>query len=268
MKRILLLLAVLAVALPAFADSITFYGSQAGGPYMGGGATFWTWEHPTGNPAWGTFDGGGALSNGGTFAFNVTGWTGSSTNNIFDYTGGSLSVNWRGTALSGSLSNVVFNSSTGLLTAAFNGYDNSRSMSGSYTQQLNIVSGGNINGYFYTYGNVGRGNVATPVPEPETLGLLGTGLFVIGGLVRRKLKVENLSASADASTSEGGVYARERNFRSRTAPRRRTWGTEREQTVMTHGFSPRNQSSTAAGGVPRFISPTSDDAIAPEVEAL
>ncbi len=192
MKRVLLLLAVVALPLPAFADSITFYGSQASGPYAGGGATYWIWEHPTGNPAWSTFDGEGALSNGGTFAFNVTGWTGSSTNNIFDYAGGSLSANWRGTALSGSLSNVVFNSSTGWLTATFTGYDNSRNITGSYTQQLNIVSGGNISGYLYTNGTVGRGNVAMPVPEPGTLSLLGAGLCVIGRVVRRKLKSGDL----------------------------------------------------------------------------
>ena len=264
MKRLLLLLAVVALGLPAFADSITFYGSQAAGPYAGGSATFWTWDHPTGDPAWVTFDGGGALSHGGGFAFNVTGWTGSSANNIFDYTGGTLSANWRGTALSGSLSNVAFNASTGLLTAAFNGYDNSRSISGSYTQQLNIVSGGNINGYFYTNGTVGRGNVRTLVPEPETLGLLGTGLFIIGGLVRRKRKVESLSASSDISKSEDGVHAARHNLRNRTAARWQVRDAENEASVMTHSISSHNQTSTVGG--PVFMSPNS--VVTPGAEAL
>jgi len=224
MKRVLLLFAVLALALPAFADSITFYGSQAAGPYVGGGATYWIWEHPTGNPGWGTFDGFGALANGGTFAFNVTGWTGSS-NNIFDYTGGSLSANWRGTTLGGTLSNVAFNSSTGLLTANFNGYDNSRYISGTYTQQLNIVSGGNINGYLYTNGNVGRGNVNTPVPEPGTFGLLGTGLLVISGLVRRKQKGDNRLSSPVYGTD--GLDAREGGSWRGMPTRWRVWSDAR-----------------------------------------
>jgi hypothetical protein len=194
MKRVLLLLAVVVFAFPAFADSITFYGSQARGRYVNGGA----------------------LSSENTFAFNVTGRTGSSTNNNIQ-TGGSLSANWTGSVLNGA-----------------------------HSQQLNIVSGGNSKGYRYTYGNVGRGNATTPVPEPETLGLLGTGLFVIGGLVRRKLKVDNLPTSSDVNSSENGPLL----------------------DVMTSLGSPLNQSSTVANGVPVFTSPASDSAIATEVEAL
>ena len=52
MKRVLLLLAVGALALPAFANSIPVYGSHAGGRYMSGGTTTWMAEHSTGNPVW------------------------------------------------------------------------------------------------------------------------------------------------------------------------------------------------------------------------
>jgi len=141
MKRALLLFAVLAFALPAFADSITFYGSLPRGPH------------------------------------------------IFDYMGGSRSANWRGTALSSTLSNLVLNSSTGLLTATSGVYDNRRYITGAYTQQLKIVSRGNLFGNYYTYGNAGSGNVKLTVQEPGTFGLLGIGLVFVGGVVRRKLKV-------------------------------------------------------------------------------
>jgi hypothetical protein len=158
MRRVLSL-AVVALALPAFAGSITFYGSPADAPYVGGGATMWRWEHSTGNPAWGKVHGGGALSKEGAFAFNVTGWTDASTN-IVDYAGGGLFAPQKGSA-----------------------------MSDVHSPRLNLISG-NSNGRLYHNGH-GRSseNVRTTVPEPETLGLLGTGLFFIGGLVRRKMKM-------------------------------------------------------------------------------
>ncbi|MFZ0797600.1 MAG: hypothetical protein WCA13_17695 [Terriglobales bacterium] len=106
---------------------------------------------------------------------------------IFDFTGGSLSPNWTGTALSGTLSNLVFNSSTGLLSATFN--NNSRYLSGGFTRQLNIVSRGTLFGYHHSYGDMGSGNVKMTVQEPETFGLLGIGLVFVGGAARRKLKV-------------------------------------------------------------------------------
>jgi len=64
---------------------------------------------------------------------------------------------------------------------------------------LNIVLNGNRGGSFqtafFTTGDfTGRGVIASGdtfvvVPEPGTMGLLGTGLVGIAGLVRRKLKV-------------------------------------------------------------------------------
>jgi hypothetical protein len=166
MKRVLLLLAVVASALPALGDSITFYGSHADSPYGSGGAVLGGWERSTGNPAWGRFAGGGALSKRSAFAFNIFGWTDASTNNIVDYMGSAASTRRYGNALSGV-----------------------------HSQRLNLTSGGNISGHLFSNGH-GRGSesIRTAVPEPETLGLLGTGLFFIGGLVRRKMKMRSFSA--------------------------------------------------------------------------
>jgi len=76
-----------------------------------------------------------------------------------------------------------------LLTATSGVYDNRRYITGAYTQQLKIVSRGNLFGNYYTYGNAGSGNVKLTVQEPGTFGLLGIGLVFVGGVVRRKLKV-------------------------------------------------------------------------------
>jgi hypothetical protein len=46
--------------------------------------------------------------------------------------------------------------------------------------------------YSYTYGNLTKAS-ATTVPEPGTLGLLGTGLLSITGVVRKKLKLGAVS---------------------------------------------------------------------------
>jgi hypothetical protein len=157
MRRVLLL-AVVALVVPAFADSFTFYGAHADGPDVGGGATM-RWEHSTANPAWGRVEGGGVLSREGAFA--VSEWTDASTN-LVDYAGGGPSAHRKGNALSGV-----------------------------HSPRLNLASGSN--GRLLTNGH-GRSNenLRTTVPEPETLGLLGTGLFFIGGLVRRKTKMREL----------------------------------------------------------------------------
>lgn len=157
MKAVLRLLVIVVLALPAFADSITLYGSHAGGLQASGSTTMRMWQHSTRNSVWGAFAGGAVLSSMGASAFNVTGWTGTS-------------------------SNVVNNG--GRLSAV-------------PAQRLKLISGANNNGHLYTNGH-GRGNenVRIAVPEPETLGLLGTGLFFIGGLVRRKMKTRELLHSS------------------------------------------------------------------------
>jgi hypothetical protein len=52
--------------------------------------------------------------------------------------------------------------------------------------QLAVVSG---KGLFSGTADLSSGDTSLSVPEPGTLGLLGTGLLGIGGLMRRRLRI-------------------------------------------------------------------------------
>jgi hypothetical protein len=54
-----------------------------------------------------------------------------------------------------------------------------------YTVQLSFNTGV---GYFDGTVGMGSGDTNIVVPEPGSLGLLGTGLIALAGIVRRKLK--------------------------------------------------------------------------------
>jgi hypothetical protein len=204
MKKILLL-AVLALALPTalLAGSSVDYtnsggmlsGSSSGLTLSGSGliaANGLNGGGPiTGNMGTVTFGTGalmsGSLAQGGMFAGG--GWftiTGNGTNGIPNGTvfSGTFEgpVTWTLVTLSNGTHNYTLTSTGGLSGMSGSGF---RTVGA--TVQLTINTG---RGFFdgSTTISSGDSNLALVVPEPGSLGLLGTGLIGLGGVVRRKLK--------------------------------------------------------------------------------
>jgi hypothetical protein len=126
---------------------------------------------------------GGSLQMGGTFAAGGT----------FNITGNGTSGIPNGTIFSGSFTGPV----TWTLVTLANGTHNytlTGSLTGTWysggtvegaTVQLTVNTG---KGFFNGSTNISSGDTNITVPEPGTLGLLGTGLISVAGIVRRKLK--------------------------------------------------------------------------------
>lgn len=197
MRRVVLL-ALLALALPtaAFADNVDFNashgtltGSSAGLQLAGSTlvAVTGAYGDPTGNLGTVSFTTGallsGSLSAGGTFsgtgsAFTVMGnGTGGVPNSAL-FTGsfvGDVTLTEIGT----SLHNYFL---TGVVSGTL-----ANGMSATGPVVMNFVTGKGWMGEAITIGSIDT-TVQTVVPEPGTLGLLGTGLLAVGGLVRRRMK--------------------------------------------------------------------------------
>jgi hypothetical protein len=192
MRRVLLLV-LLALALPAttWAKSTidlsnrggTITGSNAGlslsgsvlfayGSAVGnlGTVSFTTGAFIKGDAAM-----GGTLAPGGTFTITGNGTNGVPNGTIFSGTFSSSSpITW-------SVITLADGSHQYTLSGAIEG--NGRVGA---TVQLAVVSG---KGLFSGTADLSSGDTSLSVPEPGTLGLLGTGLVGIGGLMRRRLRI-------------------------------------------------------------------------------